>query len=269
MRIFGSIVSVGVLSVGLVAGVVTAEEVIEVNGCAPGWILMGSGTNWWCVADSSTTTPPGGGGDPGEDGGGDGGGGGGSGGAEPMDWGDLDREAIAEAKKKWRCDQCKNGWDKCKEKAFGMETRCKNEANAQAKWRCNIVEREQTTTAFGCTIQQHRKEICTGTPYPWNDPDRWIVHDAGEILWSPGVFFCEESWAVSHPGGSSQIVDTANFSITFDGLGGGYSRTVNATYNLTPTLGYLAACMQMGIQLQAGCTAARDACYTQYGCDNP
>jgi hypothetical protein len=272
MRIYGSIILAGVLSVGLVSERGQSEEIIEVNGCAPGWILMGSGTNWWCMADPShTTPPPSGGGDDGEDsgegrGGGRGGGGGG-GDTEPVPQDSWDRETIAEAKRRWRCGQCKVSFGKCEEQWKAAENRCVMSAKAQAQWRCDIIGRKgSTVTSWGCSITQHRDEFCTGVEAPWDSKFRWLYFCDDTKCEGPGVHFCQESWAASRPGGSTQVVDTGMFTVNFQSVAGSFGKTTTSTYNLSPSLGYLQACATMGNVLFASCGTQRDACYESYSC---
>ena len=260
----------GVLSVGLIPergeGM---DEVIEVNGCAPGWILLESGDNWWCVADPSWSTPPGGG-DPGEDGGGGGGGGGSS---EPEQQNGWDDDLWEEMKRRWRCSMCTNNAQKCIKQAMQAENLCRNNARMMADWRCDPAARHgDTLTPWGCTLHMHDGGMCPGVPSPWGDSDNewWWDYECEKQGGGRGALVCEgralatcsQAWAVSHPGGSTQVIDSGTFTANFQGVGAAASKTVTATYNLTPATGFIAACAAVGNHLASGCTTEQNACYT-------
>ena len=289
MRICGSIVMAGVLSVGVVAER-GQGEVIRVHSCAPGWIEIGTGDNRWCLADPTWTTPGGGGlGGGGEDGpGGGGGGGGGGSDSEPVPtdgWDDVEWDEVV---RKWRCGQCKVSGNKCVNQARLAETTCTARSKAQAEWRCDKPRErdgETTVTIWGCSIDDLLQGNCAAAEAPWNERQRWNYgcgyedadtefrsdgegnsHPERYRCYGAGIRNCAKSWESSHPGGSTQRVDHGTFSAMFEGFGATASTTVTANFELTAQTGYLAACAAMGTALSNACTTKETSCYTEYSC---
>jgi hypothetical protein len=268
MQIFGSIIVAGVLSVGLVPERVRGE-VIQVYGCAPGWIELGTGEDMICVADPSWTGPGGGEWVGGEDGGGGAGAGGDA--SEPVPTGTVAEEVWEEVKRVARCHQCKNNSNKCVEQAMLAQTACTRNSRSMAEWRCSISERkyrdgQDTVTAWGCSIDILGQGLCPAAEAPWNQPHRWNWECRGTKCTGPGVYHCEQSWAQSHPEGSTQVVDTGTLSATFAGVGGSASQMITATFNLTAQTGYLAGCAAAATSLANGCTSKETECYAANSC---
>lgn len=278
MRIYGSIIMAGVLGVALVPDRVRGEEVIEVHSCAPGWIEMGTGMSRFCVLDPALTTPK----DGGWSGVGEDGDPGGGGGAEPAGgdpWaGKLDKD---EMRRRLNCSKCQISANKCIAQAQQAETTCVKNSQAQAKWRCDYGRRQYdglpTATVWGCSIDDHLRGRCTGVEGWWVRKENWafectpvksppITRKPRYECSGPGITNCEASWALSHPGGSTQASHKAVFSVSFDGFSGSAGSTITATYELSPSTGYVQACGIMGNQLVSGCTRAQTACYDKFAC---
>jgi hypothetical protein len=244
-----------------------------------------AGDDWWCVADWPDSGGGGGGGGGGTGGSGAdelGGGATGGGDSGPVRQNGWDDETWQEAKRRWKCGLCKKSAAKCASQAHTKENRCLQDAKAQALWRCNVLERRKqevpTVTAFGCSIDHHARGLCTVSERPWNDPSIWSYEcrsvstdfrDRTKTEYKcigDGVYNCEQSWALSHPGGSAQTVDSGTLSALFEGFGGTASKTVTANYTLSPMQGYIKSCTDAGDALARACNEQRDACYEQYKC---
>lgn len=282
-----ALVIVGVCSVAVSPDLAQSmDEVIEIQGCAPGWILHRGGGDWWCEYDFPGG-PGGEGGIPADDGpvGGGGGGGGGGGKTDPVPTSDpKDFDKLV------KCGQCTGAGRACLAEAQNAEANCQSMNRQMAQYRCDYKKHrttnkggpkvpdtglfDHTVTAWGCSITALWLGRCGGAEAPWNDEDIWHVWCPpviGSVIpegncFGPGIYNCEDSWAQPHSGGSTERSHTAQWSVTFGAVNGNASVQIKSTYNLTVARGYLGACSDMSSGLVSGCTQQRNACYTQQGC---
>jgi hypothetical protein len=253
-----------------------SAEIIEVQGCAPGYIYIDGGNGTWsCYFDFNGSTGGGTGGGGGGNGGNDSGGGGGTGGGgssggdswDPVDW----REIV----KQWKCDACAVSGQNCRAGASKAGDRCLVRGQDAARWRCDMGSRTgrglPTMTPWGCSINQHLLGDCAGVEPPWDQAKLWDYQcgSNGEKLGCSGrgITTCEASWSVNHPSGSRQVLDSGTISATFGGLGASGSRTVSATYELRALTGYIEGCSLAAATLENRCTDVEEDCYATLKCD--
>lgn len=252
---------VGVLCCALVPGA-SAEEIIEVTSCDPFDTQVGDGAEMVCVP------PPDWMDDQPED--------------DPFDGAEGDEynkggkrtktktkkktgggnpNGSAEAKRKANCNACKKSADQCKQGAQAEELRCGARARETAAWRCNINKQQGPgKTPWGCNTNQLYEGLCNTAEPPWNDRDKWEPGGANT------QYYCEESWAVSHPNGSISSEEKLDLSVLFKGVGASSSTTVNSTYELQGKNGWQNSCAAAGDKLQNGCNDAETKCFDENDC---
>jgi hypothetical protein len=246
-----------------------------VRGCRPGSTMETAGDDWWCVMNEPTNPGGGGGGGGGGDrGSGELGGGPTGGGSADPQW---DKPDLEEAKKRWRCSQCKVNGERCVKRTRKVEERCVARGADAAKWRCDMSSRQPlgmpTITPWGCSIRMHHRGECQGVDAPWDKPKQWYWECEGgggkeHTCKGSGIGVCEQSWAFSHPSGSKQVTDKASMSVMFDGIGPSAEKTVSATYEVTGSTGYVAACAAMNTLLEQGCAEKTEECLAEFKCDD-
>lgn len=257
---------VGVLSCVFVSGPASAEEIIEVTSCDPFEAEVGSGAEMVCVGMEdwlSDTGQP-------ED--------------DPFDGPEGDEYSKGpkkktktktkksggggnpnpgkeEAQRKARCKACKTASSQCKQGAQAEELRCETNARGTAAWRCNINKQQGPgKTPWGCNTNQLYEGLCNTAEPPWNDRDKW--EPGGENT----QYYCEQSWAVSHPNGSISSEEKLDLSVLFKGVGASSSTTVKSTYELQGKNGWQNSCTAAGDALQDGCDDAATKCFDENDC---
>lgn len=255
------------------------EEIIEVHGCGVGLDLIENGEAFHCIRHGGNDHSGGwgdhGGGGHDNNNGAAGGGGDGSGSAVPEEGGPP-LKPWAEYVRLTNCHSCKNSATACLEEASLAESTCTANGQAHAEKRCDFESKYQnnhdgTVAAWGCSITDLRLGHCTEAEGWWGDTSNWEINcdrskPSGSQCSGAGIDNCASSWALSHPGGSTTAVEAYGISATFKGFGGTASKTFTTQFTLNALTGFNKACSDVGTALEAGCTSAQLACYSEYSC---